>query len=69
MMMMMMISSLLTSTVFIKTLNVAVVEKMTVGDIARPRYNHLAVNALKTDFMYGHLRLNLIGIHEIVIHE
>jgi hypothetical protein len=36
---------------FTKPLSVAVVEKVTVGKVARPRYNHLAVSALETDFM------------------
>jgi hypothetical protein len=33
-----------------RAFNVAVVEKMTVEEVASPRSNHLAVNALKTDF-------------------
>jgi hypothetical protein len=32
-------------------LHFAVVKNVTVGEVARPRYNHLAVNALKTDFI------------------
>jgi hypothetical protein len=44
------LSSSLTSTILDKTHNIAVVENMIVGELARPRYNHLAANALKTDF-------------------
>lgn len=41
-------SSSLTPTTFTKTFNVIIVEKMTVGEVVCPRYNQLAVNALKT---------------------
>jgi hypothetical protein len=42
------LSSSPTPTIFTKTLNIAIVEKTTVGEVACPRYNQLAVNALKT---------------------